>query len=203
MNFTDIKELHYICRIENLPSIFKYGILCHTKAEELKHEDVSMADVQARRDIKTVNGGMNLHSYVNLYFHARNPMMRKLVDEQRTDLCVLSIDKKVMMAEKAVLADRNAASGYARFFPSPEGLEYLNYDLIFAKYWFNENDDEVTKYKRKQAKCAEVLIPFSVGKENIKTVYVSNEATKKKTDNENFGVDVIIDKNLFFDEGEI
>lgn len=202
MKYHDLTELHYICHIENLSSIMKHGILCHTKVQELKHEDVSMAGVQDRRREKIVPGGMKLHNYVNLYFHGRNPMLRVLTDKKGKNLCVISVDKKVMLEEKAVISDGNAAADFTRFFDSPAGLEHLDFKTVFAKYWVNKADDELTKYKKKIAKCAEVLVPFRVGPENIRAVYVSNDSTKKKIDDEKLKLNVIIDKNLFFGEGE-
>ncbi|HDQ25388.1 MAG TPA: DUF4433 domain-containing protein [bacterium] len=201
MKYSDIKELYYICHIDNLASIFKEGILCHTKARELKYKDVSMREVQVKREIKTVPGGMNLHNYANLYFDARNPMLRKRLDADEI-LCVLAVNKQVMKQQGAIVTDGNAASGYTRFYPSPEGADFLDADLIFAKYWKDSKDDKITQFVKKRMKCAEVLIPYKIAQGNIMRVYVSNEQTKGKIVNEKIPGDVIINKYLFFQEGE-
>ena len=71
VDVSDVKELHYITPIENLPSILKYGILSHRRVEKLDHKSVAMADVQARRAAVRIPGGRPLHEYANLYFNAR------------------------------------------------------------------------------------------------------------------------------------
>jgi len=46
-----------------------------------------MEDVQEKREQKHVPGGLKLHQYANLYFHARNPMLYKRKTEIN-NLCV-------------------------------------------------------------------------------------------------------------------
>lgn len=46
-----------------------------------------MAEAQERRDRKQVPGGLRLHQYANLYFHARNPMLYARLTQAST-LCV-------------------------------------------------------------------------------------------------------------------
>ncbi|MEI7898996.1 MAG: DarT ssDNA thymidine ADP-ribosyltransferase family protein, partial [bacterium] len=82
-----VTELHNIMPIRNLVSVRLYGILSHNAVAALPHADVSMQEVQDKRDKKTVPNGLALHDYANLYFCARNPMMFKCKDE-RQDLCV-------------------------------------------------------------------------------------------------------------------
>ena len=94
MNRADIKEFYFITPIDNIASIFEYGLLSHNKikASRLSHKSVAHGDVQKRREDKVIPGGRRkLHDYVNLYFNPRNSMMysRKNLHE---DLCVLAID---------------------------------------------------------------------------------------------------------------
>jgi hypothetical protein len=42
MNRTDVRELHFITPIENVPSIIKYGILSHNLSDRLHHKSVAM-----------------------------------------------------------------------------------------------------------------------------------------------------------------
>ncbi len=53
-----------------------------------------MEEIQERRDLKRVPGGLKLHQYANLYFHARNPMLFKRKDKAGS-LCVLRISIEV------------------------------------------------------------------------------------------------------------
>lgn len=200
MDIEQISELHYICHIENLNSILKYGILSHNtiRKMEILHKDVSMEIVQDRRKIKCVYGARPLHDYVNIYFHARNPMLFKL-QQKYDDLCVLRIDKNVLCLPNIVIADGNASSDYVRFYPSSEGIEKLDFNLVFAKYWKYDNDDEITQNKKKLAKCAEVLIPERVEPKCIIGAYVYSETALKKINCHNIKLNVIINKELFFE----
>jgi hypothetical protein len=38
-----------------------------------------------------------------------------------------------------VVADGNAASAYTAFYPSPEGLPWVDEELVLAKYWTDQN----------------------------------------------------------------
>jgi len=92
----------------NIASVMKHGILSFDRATKLEHHSVAMQSVQDLRDKKQVPGGLQLHQYANLYFHARNPMLFKRLNEVDS-LCVLRISKEVLAAG-AVITDQNAAS---------------------------------------------------------------------------------------------
>src|SRR5882762_2493944 len=109
-----VTEFQCIMPLENIPTVLKLGILSHERAAKLSHESVAMQEVQDRRDQKQVPGGLKLHQYANLYFHARNPMLFKRKDEA-ADLCVLRVSTAVCDVEGVVLADCNASSNYVRF----------------------------------------------------------------------------------------
>src|SRR6266702_230791 len=95
--------------IANIGSVILHGILSYERAAKLEHHSVAMQPVQDRRDQKQVPGGLRLHQYANLYFHARNPMMFKRLAEA-PDLCVLRVSTEVLQLEGAVISDQNAAS---------------------------------------------------------------------------------------------
>jgi len=77
MDVSDVKELHYITPMGNLPSIFQRGILSNYLVEKLPHSSVAKQEVQEIRASVRVPSGRPLHEYVNLYFNARNAMMYK------------------------------------------------------------------------------------------------------------------------------
>lgn len=70
-----VTEFHCIMPIGNVPSVLEHGILSYELAAKLAHHSVAMPEVQDLRDKKQVPGGLKLHQYANLYFHARNPML--------------------------------------------------------------------------------------------------------------------------------
>ena len=177
MDRRQVTELHYITPIENLASILRRGILSHNRAGRLEHHSVALESVQDIRRGKSVPGGSTLHSYANLYFHARNPMMYRLISNGYDSLVVLRVSAEVLDVPDAVVTDGNAATYGTRFYPSPEGLRHLEPALIFAKWWTDEN--YTTDLEKKRARNAEVLVPDLVPLEYIEGCYVD---TRTKQD---------------------
>lgn len=166
----ELTELHYITPIVNVPSILNLGILSHNRARRVQHESVAMNEIQDRRAKLNVPGGRKLHEYVNLYICARNPMMYKR-QAQHQDLCVLRISTNVLDLQRVVISDRNASSDYTVFKAVPSGLSIVNREWTFAEYWTDA--DQITEWKKKAAKCAEVLVPDKVKPDHITGAYVS------------------------------
>lgn len=136
----------------------------------MRHTSVAMEQVQARRANRRVPGGRPLHSYANLYFTARNPMLY-LLRADHSDLAVLRIDPSILDLPGVVIADGNASSDYTRFYPSPTGLSNLRQELVFAEYW--TDDDPIEYWNKKRIKCSEVLVPNRVNPAFIIGSYVS------------------------------
>ncbi len=202
MNRSDVPELHYITPIENLLSILEKGILSNYLCSKLPHVSVAAADIQDRRDPKTIPGGLPLHRYVNLYLHARNPMLYKL-KERHTSLCILRIDPRVMDLPKTVITSQNASSDYVRFYPSPQGLAFLDRELVFAEYWTHADYYETLRHK--SIKCSEVLVPNRVDLGYIIGGYISNQRTLEQVratlEGSGLNLTLTLDKYLFFLEG--
>src|SRR5438067_655035 len=133
-----VTEFQCIMPIGNVPSVMQHGILSYERAAELEHHSVAMQEVQDRRDQKQVPGGLRLHQYANLYFHARNPMMFKR-REEADQLCVLRVAIELRHEEGVVFADRNASSDYVRFV-HPAQWRLLSFDDIYAMNWTHPND---------------------------------------------------------------
>ena len=115
--------------IANIPSVLVHGILSHEGATKLKHHSVAMQAIQDKRDVKSVPGGLRLHQYANLYFHARNPMLSA---RRHEDVCVLRLSTEVLNLQGTVIADQNAASKYVRFYASKKWGP-LDFDDIYAR----------------------------------------------------------------------
>lgn len=190
-----VTELHNIMPIVNIPSVMEHGILCHERASRLEHYDVSMQTIQERRDKVQVPGGLKLHRYANLYFHARNPMLYKRIDEI-TSLCILRVSTDVFYIRGAVITDQNASSNYVRFLP-PTALNQLQLDQIYADDWRHPNNP-IAYYRHKSQKCAEVLIPHQIPPDYIIGAYVVNQTAQTALQNIGFSQPVTIDSYLFF-----
>lgn len=195
-----ISELHNIQHIDNIPSILKRGILSHNQALKLKEKSKDISDVepQGKRSKVVVPGGRRLHDYANLYFNGRNKMMYKVLRKyQHSEVCVICINPEVLDLNGVVIADCNASSDYVRFYPSPEGLRYINYDLVFAKSWTHP-DDIREEWRHGAIICAEVLVPDKVDPRFIKGIYVSCNKSMDKAQSLVTTLSVRINKDMFF-----
>jgi hypothetical protein len=170
-----VAELHYMTPITNLASIAAVGILSHDRAAQVPHDSVAMAEVQDHRAGRRVPGGLALHDYVNLYFDARNAMMRL---RRSDDLIVVRVSPAVLDLEGVVVADGNAANGPTRFFPSPAGLVNLDAERVYAEWWTHE--DYWKQQERKRQRQAEVLVPDVVPTEYLLGCYTWRESTAQE-----------------------
>ncbi|MBN1782743.1 DUF4433 domain-containing protein [bacterium] len=191
-----IKELYYIVHIDTVQSIMKNGILCHASAESRSHDDLSDHEVQLRRaQVIIPNAGL-LHQYVNLYFDAHNPMLSK-IRNQNENICVLCINREILFEPNVVITDKNAACDFVRFYKSPDGLENLDLDKIFARFWLNR-DNPFEEDDHKRIKCAEVLVPDRIPPGFIISAIVCNESVRSRSQQAGFQLDVRVEPGLFF-----
>ncbi len=176
MRRDELRELHCIMPIDNLPSVVQHGIL----SRRLKPPTaLSVADpnVQDRRSRKRVPSGQLLHDYANLYINGRNPMMFKRKDEHER-LAVLRVSCSVLDLPEVLVTDQNAASDHVRFGDAVRGIERINRERVFARYW--THDDEIEQWRHKSEMCAEVLVPDHVPPEFVVGLYVSCERARSR-----------------------
>ncbi|MCS6804590.1 MAG: DUF4433 domain-containing protein [Blastocatellia bacterium] len=195
MTRQELSELHYIAHMNNVPSILRLGILSNKMCSKVAHTSVAMQEVQDRRAKVAVPGGRRLHEYVNLYICARNPMLYKLRG-QHLDLCVLRVSTDVLDLPGTVVTDANASSNYVRFAAAPAGLSIVDRDLTFADDW--RDQDPIQYFRKKSAKCAEVLVPDRVGPRFILGAYVSCPEAMNRMNGLNTGINLILNANMFF-----
>jgi hypothetical protein len=188
-------ELHCIMPIANIGLVMKHGILSYERAAKLPHDSVALQPVQDKRDQKQVPGGLKLHQYANLYFHARNPMMFKRKD-QAPSLCVLRVSTDVLKIDGTVVTDQNAASDYVRFL-HPSQWSMLSFDDIYAMDW-RHPDDPAAYFRHRSRKCAEVLVPHGVDIGRMTGAYVVDEAAKVQLIALGFSLPIEINPVLFF-----
>lgn len=189
-----VTELHNIMPLANIPSVLRHGILCHAQAARLPHSDVSMHDIQDRRDRVQVPQGLKLHQYANLYFHARNPMLFKRKDQAET-LCILRVSTAVFNLHGTIITDQNASSNYVRFLP-PTALNELQLDKIYAEDW--RHSDQISYWRHKSQKCAEVLVPHKIAPAYLIGAYVVSEKTQQLLEKQGFPHPIDINPFLFF-----
>jgi hypothetical protein len=179
----------------NVASVLAHGILSYERAAKLPHRSVALQPVQDRRDKKRVPGGLKLHQYANLYFHARNPMLYKRRAEVN-HLCVLRVATAVLALPGVVITGENAASDYVRFL-APAQWALLAWDDIFATDW-RHPDDQVAYWRHKSRKCAEVLVPHRVEARFVTGAYVVNGAAQARLAALGCTLPLVIEPVLFF-----
>ncbi len=189
--------LHYITHAANVRSILERGILSYNRASVISHESIAMAEVQELRTWKATPGKRRLHSYANLYFNARNPMLLKRRD-MRGSCCVLRVDSAVLDLPGVYVTNGNAASRETVFELAAEGLRIVDYALTYAHSWY-DNDAEVCA-SRKRAVCAEVLVPDKIPPEHIIDAVVCSQDASARLRSLAPRLQVVVDPNLFFDD---
>ena len=187
--------LYNIQVIENVPSIMREGLLSNERACRIRHRSIAMNEVQERRDNIKVPNGLRLHQYANVYFDPRNPMLSARRD-QNEELCILKIDCCILDFDGVIVSDRNASSEYAGLYPPREGLESIDFHMVYAKYW--TDDDYYVYLKKKSIKCAEVLVPHKIPYELIMCAAVVNRAAKGRLEKIGFDKAIYIAPNIFF-----
>ncbi|GAB4297639.1 MAG: hypothetical protein OHK0018_14440 [Erythrobacter tepidarius] len=190
-----VTELHCIMPMGNVPSVLAHGILSYERAAKLAHHSVALQPVQDRRDKKHVPGGLKLHQYANLYFHARNPMLHKRLGEADS-LCVLRVATQVLALAGTVITDQNAASKYVRFL-APTQWQLLDWDDIFAMEWTHPGD-QIAYWRHKSRKCAEVLVPHRVEARFVTGAYVVDAAAQVRLAALDGTLPIVVNPVLFF-----
>jgi ssDNA thymidine ADP-ribosyltransferase, DarT len=190
-----VSELHNIMPIANLASVMAHGILSYERAARLPHHSVALQPVQDRRDKKHVPGGLRLHQYANLYFHARNPMLFKRQAEA-ADLCVPQVSIEVLELANTVITDQNAASDYVRFL-DPKQWRVLDFDAIYATDWRHQNDP-AAYYRHRSQKCAEILLPHRVKPQFLAGAYVVDRVARSRVEALGLALPVSTNHVLFF-----
>lgn len=193
-----VVEFHNIQSIDNIELILCSGILSYNRASALPHRSIAMENLQEKRDNKRIPGGFKIHDYACLYFHARNPMMFRRINEGN-NLCVFRVSKEVDKIQGVVFSDQNASSDYARFYSPCEGYKRLDFDAIYAEDW-RHGGDQKEYWRHKSKKCAEILVPHQISVEYITGIYTFNENMRQYIQKICSNFPVILNPSLFFQE---
>ena len=87
---------------------------------------------------------------------------------------------------------RTATHGY----PSPEGLQYLNAKLIFAKKWVDENGWPDQEAKR--TRMAEVLVPNLIPSRYIRSCFVDTSRKRRECMGYEALPSVVLSREVYF-----
>lgn len=198
--FSKIKEIYNISPIDNIKSIFEYGLLSFNNAKTLNHTSVANQEIQGIRDNKIIGkDGSTLHDYASCYFNARNAMLyRVLADNNECVILVISLE--VLDLEGTVVSDRNAAVNISRFYTPSSGFNTLDFDTIFSDYWVDENHYPINSIK--EVMQAEVLVKNCIPPTYFKKIIVPNQKVRDHIIEiiNGYDIEIEVDNKLFFEE---
>lgn len=192
---TNQDGLYNIQAIENIPSIMQMGLLSNEKAKSINHTSIAMAEVQERRDLVKIPNGLKLHQYANLYFDPWNPMLSRK-RSQNEEICILKFSKDVLDLKGVIVTDRNASSDYAAFYTPEVGLKLIDFDLVYARFWTDDNFFE--QCRKKSIKCAEVLVPYMIPYRFVLCAAVVSDRAAQNLKNVGFDRKIIVEPRVFF-----
>ena len=188
LNKYEINYIYHITHYKNLKSILKNGLLCHYN--NLTKEHIDNAEVNDRRNKKELIFNKNLHSYVPFYFNPKNSMLYVNKNIQ-DDIIILAFNRNLLMKEKTIFTDGNAASNRTNFFNDLEDLDKLNWKCLQSNYWNNFEDG-------KRLVMAEVLVPKRVKRKHLMKIYCYDKSTKNYILDLDVDLDVEINEKLYF-----
>jgi ssDNA thymidine ADP-ribosyltransferase DarT-like protein len=116
--------------------------------------------------------------------------------DQHENICVVRVSPDVLDLPGVVVTNGNASSDYVRFAAAPAGLRIVDEELTFAEFWTHENPVEY--YRRKCAKCAEVLVPNRVAPEYIMGSHVSTENARNSLREIDEDIKIKLNPEMFF-----
>lgn len=197
MEREQLKELHYITHVDNIPSICSQGLLSNRRASRVGHKSVADPEVQDRRKRKRVPSGLLLHDYANLYVTARNPMLYKRICDGQIDvLCVLRVSTTVLDLDGVVVTDRNAAKFGCGFKSPSEGIDDIDGELLTRTYW--GDGDALERERCWNMKFTEVLVPDRVPPDYLQGLYVGTDAARSTLASQSLPLGISKNAVLFF-----
>ncbi len=112
------------------------------------------------------------------------------------EIAVIRIRPAVMDLPGAVIADQNAASKYALFLESPNGLRKLDHSEVFAQSW-KFRDDQIREWRAGSRVCAELLVPHFITPDHLIGAYVLDSTAKIRFEATGVELPCIINPSIF------
>lgn len=192
-----IEYFYHMTRIENLPGILENGILSRRllSAKNNNFEDIAIPTAIEHRDKPEPIFNKNILAYTPTYFNPNNAMLYLRKDIQ-ANIIILAISQRVLVDNKYIFTDGNAAANATKFFGDIEHLDKLDWSCLRAKWWTDFEDG-------KRTRCAELLVPDAISPKLIKKILCPNTnseqiAKKHLQDKKIEDIKVEVSKQFFF-----
>ncbi len=163
----EIDYIYHITHYNNVKNIIKHDLRAHTN--EYVEENIDNEGVNSLREKREPRNNKKIHEYVPFYFNPRNPMLYANKEIQE-DIVILAFDRRLILRDRTLFTDGNAASNDTYFFDDIDDLGMLNWEAINAFSW-NDYEDG------KRTRMAEVLVYNKVKSGLIKKIYCYDQAT--------------------------
>ncbi len=116
--------------------------------------------------------------------------------DQNDNICILKFDCSILDIPGVIVSDRNASSDYASFYPPIIGINIIDFELVYARYW--TDDDYYVQMQKKSIKCAEVLMPYYIPYAYVICAAVINNNVAKKLEDTGFDRTIEVVPEVFF-----
>ncbi len=191
---SNIATIDHMTHINNLDSIFKYGLLSHNNP--YKEIDISNQEVNSRRNKIEPIYNRNIHDYVPLYFNPRNAMLYRNQTMFKDSVVLLAFDKDLLLLKNSIFTNGNAASYNTSYFNNINNLSQMAWDKIWSRSWNGHEDEEFIEWSM----MAEVLIYEKLEIAKLVAIYCSSNKSKQYIDN-NYqlgNIEVSVNRHVFF-----
>jgi len=188
-----IESIDHMTHVDNLESIFKYGLLSHNNP--YKQVDISNQEVNSRRNKIEPIYGQNIHDYVPLYFNPRNAMLYRNQNFFGDDIIILAFKKDILLLENSIFTNGNAASDATLYSNDINKLSKMEWDKISSRSWNGHEDQENIKWSM----MAEVLV-YEKLDTKLMAIYCSSNKTKQHIESKYpfVNIEVSVNKYIFF-----
>ena len=191
-----IATIDHMTHIDNLGSIFEYGLLAHNNP--YKKVDISNKEVNDRRNKEEPIYNRNVHDYVPLYFNPRNAMLYRNKMEFSDAIVILAFKNDTILLENSFFTNGNVASDHTLYSNDIRELEHeaWNWDRIWSRSWYERPDSEDIKWSM----MAEVLVYKELSINQLQEIYCSSEKAKEyiKENYNILNIEISVNSQLFF-----
>jgi hypothetical protein len=204
--------LFRITHIENLPHIFKHGLVTanskHINKAFRQIGDVTMIDYRKDLDAPNPPGGKFVE-YIPFYFGPRSPMLYQIatgwedieqIEQEKIAYIVSSFDKIKESKIPFFYSNGHARSDTSDKYTHEKNLDKLDWEAIYTRKWKSDASD----LRRQMKKQSEFLVKQNVPVTCFEYIGVFNEAAHEKVlallKAADLDLEVKIDpKNLYYD----
>lgn len=186
-------QIYHITPFNNLTSILNSGGLIainRLKEQQVSYTNIAYEQIQNRRAIKRVPCGAGgvLHDYVPFYFAPRSPMLYSIhkgnvpgYQDGQSSIIHLVVEIQAIANSNLdfVFTDGHAVMDYSDFSDDLYDLNYIDWELMESKYWFDTDEDNSRKCRRQAEFLVHKFCPWTL----VKEIGVVNDYMKRNVQN--------------------